>query len=132
MIKMSAIEAIKKIDRPVFLTREIYFFCGGTLSNTTQALNHLEKKGLIIKIKKGLWGLDIGNEKLSPYMAIPFLLPSQRVYVSFISALHLHGIIEQIPQSITLASLAHTKTMHTKLGTYYFHRISPSFFKGFN
>ena len=79
-----------------------------------------------------LGGVKVGNESLSPYAAIPLLLPRHRAYVSFISALHLYGIIEQIPQVITLASTAHTKTIHTKIGTFSIHQITPLFFIGFN
>jgi hypothetical protein len=51
--------------------------------------------------------------------------------VSFISALHLHGIVGQIPQVITLASPTHSKTIVTSLGTFSVHRIAPAFFAGF-
>ena len=44
----------------------------------------------------------------------------------------MHGIIEQIPQEITLASIVHTKKIHTKVGTFSIHHISPSFFDGFD
>jgi hypothetical protein len=60
------------------------------------------------------------------------LFPRQRVYVSFISALHLHGIVEQIPQVITLASTAHTTVLCTKAGVFSVHQISPAFFDGFD
>ena len=63
---------------------------------------------------------------------MPFLLPKNRSYVSFISALHLYGIIEQIPQVITLASTIHTKTISTKIGTFIIHQILPAFFDGFD
>ncbi len=132
MAKISVLAAIKQLRRPVFTTREVAASSGGTLSNTIQALNHLEREGVVLKLARGIWALDIGSEKINPYSVIPFLLPSQRVYVSFVSALYLHGIIEQIPQAITLASTAHTKTIRTKLGTFYIHRIAPSFFKGFD
>jgi len=131
MVKLSALMAIKQLRRPVFTTREIAASCGGTSSNAVQALRHLEREGILFQIAKGVWGLDIGKEKISAYSAIPFLL-AHRAYVSFISALHLHGIIEQIPQGVTLASTSHTRTLHTKLGTYFIHQISPSFFKGFD
>lgn len=129
---MSVLTAIKQLNRPVFTTRELAAYYKGTLSNTTQALNYLEKKGVVLKIKRGVWGLNIGSERLSPYMVISFLSATQRLYVSFITALHLYGIIEQIPHAITLASTSHTRTIKTKLGTFFIHRISPSFFKGFD
>jgi predicted transcriptional regulator of viral defense system len=130
MGKLSILEAIQRIDRPVFKTREISIASGISLSTATQALTALEVKGVILKASRGLWCLQIGNAKPSAYSLVPFLVPG-RAYVSFISALHLHGVIEQIPQSITLASTGHTKTIRTKLGIFFIHRITPSFFKGF-
>lgn len=122
---------IKKLNRPIFTTNELTATSGKSSSATTQALNFLRDQGLIFKVHRGVWA-DAGNEHLSPYAAIPFLFPRHRAYVSFISALHLYGIIEQIPQEITLASTAHTKTIHTDLGTFSIHRLAPSFFDGFD
>ena len=132
MPNISILSAIKNLKRPVFTTHEAAISAGGSLSNTIQALNHLVKEGVVIKIARGIWGIDIGSEQINQYSIIPFLLPRGRVYVSFLSALHLHGIIEQIPQAVTLASTAHTKTLRTKLGAFYIHRIAPSFFRGFD
>lgn len=132
MPKLPILTAIKQLGRNVFTTREIASFSKSSLSNATQGLSCLVRKGVILKIYRGVWGLEIGNQRLSPYSIIPSLLPRQRAYVSFISALHLYGIIEQIPQSITLASTSHTRTIKTKLGTFFIHKISPSFFKGFD
>ena len=132
MPKLPVLAAIKQIKRNVFTTNEIAVYSGSTASNTTQKLNYLTQKGIILKIAHGVWGLEIGNEKISPYSVIQFLLPRHRAYVSFISALHLYGIIEQIPQGITVASTSHTRTIRTNLGTFFVHRISPSFFRGFD
>ena len=131
MIKQSLLWYIKQLRRPVFTTRELSMLSGRSLSTVTQTLTALEKKGIIFKIYRGIWA-ERGHEQLSPYAAIPLLLPRQRAYVSFISALHLHGIIEQIPQVITLASLVHTKTIRTTIGIFSIHRIHPSFCDGFN
>lgn len=132
MDRMPVLTMIKKLHRPVFTTREAAISSKNTLSNTIQILNHLEKQGVILKICRGIWKLDIGNERVSQYSIIQFLLPQSRAYVSFLSALHLYGIIEQIPQAISLASITHTKIIRTKLGVFYIHRIAPAFFKGFN
>ena len=131
MVKKSILSFVKKLDRPVFTTREAAMLSGSSLSNASKMLKILEKKGLIFKITRGIWA-ETGNEKLSPYSVIPFLLPKNRSYVSFISALHLHGILEQIPQEISLASTVHTKRIHTKVGTFSIHRMPLSFFNGFD
>ncbi len=131
MKKMSIQKSIRELNRAIFTTRELAEVSGKSLSSATQSLNHLEREGVVRKIYRGLW-IDTHNPKVSPYAATPFLLPKHRVYVSFISALHLHHMVEQIPQVITLASTAHTKTIKTEIGTFCIHQINPSFFKGFN
>jgi len=121
---------IKKLNRPVFSTHEIARCSGRSLSATTQALKYLERNGVVTKIYRGIWA-DANNPNVSPYSAIPLLLPKQRAYVSFISALHLHHMVEQIPQVITVASTAHTRTIRTRFGVFAIHKIAPSFFRGF-
>jgi hypothetical protein len=61
------------------------------------------------------------------YLTVP--LPA---YVSFQSALYLHGMISQIPQVIYVASLARTRRIHTAIATYSIHQIAPEFFGGFD
>ena len=131
MNETSILAYARHLKRPVFTTRELAMLSKSSLSNTTQKLNTLEKRGLVFKVARGIW-TEVGNEKLSPYALIPFLLPKNRSYVSFISALHLYGIIEQIPQVITLASTIHTKKIYTKIGTFIIHQILPTLFDGFD
>ena len=125
------ITSIKKTGRPVFTTHELIALSGKSPSTVVQSLNHLVKQGLILKIYRGVWA-ESETRPVSPFEIIPFLFPRQRVYVSFISALHLHGIVEQIPQVITLASTAHTTTLYTKAGVFSVHQISPALFNGFD
>lgn len=130
MPKTPILSFIKKINRPIFTTAELAAISGKSLSATVQALNWLETQGIILKVYRGIWA-EKTSKPLSPYSIIPFLFPRYRAYLSFISALHLYDIIEQIPQVITLASTSHTKTIVTKLGTFSVHQIAPSFFNGF-
>jgi predicted transcriptional regulator of viral defense system len=131
MVKKSILTFTKELNRPVFTTHEAAMLLGSSLSNASKMLRTLEGKGLVLKVTHGIWA-EAGNKKLSPYSVIPLLLPKNRAYVSFISALNLHGIIEQVPQEITLASIVHTKKISTKLGIFSIHRISPSLFDGFD
>ena len=130
MARQNILVYIKQLKRPVFATSEIIALSGKSPSTVTQSLNYLESQGLIIKVHRGIWAE--ADSRVSPYSIIPFLMPQSRAYVSFVSALHLHGMIEQIPQVITLASTSHTRTVHTKMGTFTMHRITPQFFKGFD
>jgi len=130
MAKKSILVSIKQLNRPVFTTAELAAISGSSLSATVQVLNTLQKQGVLLKVYKGIWA-EVGNRDLAPYLVIPFLFKINRAYVSFITALHLHGIIEQIPQIITLASTAHTKIIRTELGTFSVHQLAPDFFDGF-
>ena len=121
---------IKELNKPIFTTRELMAYSGKSSSTIVQCLNRLEQKGLLIKIYRGVWA-NAEPHNLSALNSISHLFSHQRVYVSFISALYLHGIIEQIPQVTTLASTSHTNTIHTKLGSFSLHQISSDFFNGF-
>ena len=121
---------IKQLKRPIFTTHELVSLSGKSSSAVTQALNYLVKQGLLIKVYRGVW-VEV-DQKISPYSVAPFLKPKSRVYVSFLSALHLYGIVEQIPQVITLASTAHSASLRTALGVFHLHRITPDFFAGFD
>ncbi len=129
MNKRSILSSIKEIDRPFFSTGDLSVLSGKSLSSVSQTLSYLERENVVVKIYRGVWAE--AGKRLSPYPVIPFVLPGHRAYVSFISALHLYGIIEQIPQEITIASTAHTRKIRTAAGTFDVHRIAPPFFKGF-
>lgn len=129
--RMDAIQAIHKIGRLVFTTREIAGLTGSTIASTTQSLARLADKCVIRKIAQGLWGF-VDDSRFSPFLVIPFLNPRHQAYLSFISALHIHGVISQIPQVITVAWTAHSKVARTSAGTFEIHQITPDFFYGFD
>ncbi len=122
---------IKKLGRKVFTTHDIALISGKSASTVVQSLNRLAQKGLLMKAYRGVWA-ESGPNKVSVFELIPCLFPRQRAYVSFITALHLHGMIEQIPQVMTLASTSHSRTIRTKIGIFSIHQITPSLFDGFN
>lgn len=128
--KRTVVQALQLIGRSVFSTREIADLRQGSLSSTSQTLAQLSVQEVIRRVKRGVWCLP-SHERFSPFAVVPFLLPGQRVYVSFISALHLHGLIEQIPQVIYAATTGHTRAIRTDVGTYSFHQLKPEFFRGF-
>ncbi|MBN1294005.1 MAG: type IV toxin-antitoxin system AbiEi family antitoxin domain-containing protein [Candidatus Latescibacteria bacterium] len=131
MKRQSILRHVKNLHRIIFTTREAHAVSGKSLSNVVQGLNHLCRQDVLVKICRGVWA-ETSIAPISPFRIIPYLPGGQRTYISFLSALHIHGIIEQIPQMITCASLAHTRTLTTALGVFSIHRIAPDFFFGFN
>ena len=122
---------IKRLGKKVFTTHELISISNKSSSSIVQSLNRLVNQGLFIKVYRGVWA-ESEAKRLSAFEVIPCLFPRQRVYVSFITALHLHGMIEQIPQVMTLASTSHSRTIHTKMGIFSVHQITPTFFDGFD
>lgn len=122
---------IRKLGRRVFTTHELTAVSGKSSSTIVQSLNRLARQGLLIKVYRGVWA-ESGPQPLSPFEVIPCLFPRQRVYVSFITALHMHGIVEQIPQVITLASPSHARLIDTRAGVFSVHQIAPALFDGFD
>lgn len=131
MGKISTLKAMRMVGRPVFTTRELASLSGRSSASISQSLKRLKHEELVERIRKGLWA-DIHNPQFSPFVVINFLLPRHRTYLSFVSALHLYGIVSQIPQVITLASTAHSQTIRTPIAVYAIHQIAPSFFAGFD
>jgi predicted transcriptional regulator of viral defense system len=122
---------IRKMGRPVFTSHELTAISGKSASTVVHSLKRLANQGLLMKIYRGVWA-ERRMRAVSPFEVIPALFPRQRVYVSFITALHLHGIVEQIPQMMTLASTAHTTILRTKAGVFSVHQIAPALFDGFD
>jgi predicted transcriptional regulator of viral defense system len=131
MPRKNILVSIKEMRRPIFTTYELTARSGKSVSTVVQSLRFLEKQGLVVNLYRGIWA-EAGDQRVSTFTIIPYLFPRHRVYLSFISALHLYGIIEQIPQQVTLASTGHTRTIVTRLGAFSIHQISPLFFKGFD
>lgn len=122
--------ALAKLGRPVFTTSEIAAMSGRTTSSVVQTLVQLERAGIVARLRRGLW--RDARREMSPFDVVPFLAPDKTLYVSFTSALHLHGVIEQIPQTITVATLSHARTVRTIVGTYRLHQVCPELFDGFD
>lgn len=128
---MSVHRAIQAAGRPVFTTREIAALAETSLSSASQTLSRLQKQGLVTRAARGVWCVT-ADPRFTPFLLVPYLSGGHRAYVSFFSALHLHGLIAQIPQIVYAATTAHTRRRRTPLGAFSYHRIHPAFFAGFD
>jgi predicted transcriptional regulator of viral defense system len=115
---------------PVFTTGELARAARIQLSNASRDLSTLARRGLITRIRRGLWA-DTRHPDFSPYAVVPFLFKKEDPgYVSLLSALNLHGMIEQIPRTIQVITKKQRPDLKTPVGTYEFHRIKPDLFGG--
>ncbi len=116
---------------PVFSTADVMRRSGITLSNASRDLKNLQAHGIVVRIRRGLWAVP-GHPDFSPYAAVPHLFAErQSGYVSLLSALSLHGMIEQIPQVVHIVSTSQRPVLRTPVAIYTFYRIERALFGGF-
>ncbi len=119
---------LQRMDRPVIETREAAVRLALSTPTASKLLCRLEQSRLVRRLRRGLWVLDPGIEPfaVSRYLTAPF-----PAYVSFWSALARHGMIEQIPRQISVASLGRTRKIKTSIGEFSIHHLAPELFGGY-
>lgn len=123
-----ALADLLRLERPVLTTREAAVRLGMSISRASQLLRSLEKSGLARRLRRGLWTL---RRNLDPFTVPPYLTAPFPAYVSLWSALARHGMIEQVPRRIFVASLARTQNIRTSVGDYSIHHLVPELFGGY-
>lgn len=116
---------------PVFNTAEVAQRAGITLSNASRDLAKLERVGMVTRIRRGLWAVS-SHPDFSRYAVVSHLFTEHAGgYVSLLSALNLHGMIDQIPRAVHVVTRAQRPNLHTAVATYEFYRIQEALFGGF-
>jgi len=128
--RVSVAQAVRAFGKTVFSTRQIAALSGSSLSATSQALGRLEMQGAVKRVSRGVWCVP-DDPRFSIYSLVPLLAGSHRAYVSLTSALHLHGLIEQISQIVFAVTTGHTRMRRTAIAMYSYHRVHPHLFGGF-
>lgn len=129
--RMTVERAVQVINRPVFLTREIAAIRGTTVGAASQSLHRMERDGILTQAARGIWCVPT-DPRFNRFLLVSYLSGSHRAYLSFFSALHLFGMIEQIPRLIYSATTGHSHIQRTPLATYSYHQIQAQFFAGFD
>lgn len=116
---------------PVFSTAEVAELSGVALANASRALTRLERRGMVARIRRGLWAVP-SHPEFSAYAVVPHLFKQQPGgYVSLLSALNLHGMIDQIPRVVHVVTTSHRPDLRTSFATFEFYRIQRVLFGGF-
>jgi predicted transcriptional regulator of viral defense system len=128
---MNGVEALARLRRlrvPVVRTADAAVALGQSTFAASQTLGRLARAGLVHPVRHGLFWVDgeIDPHRLPDHLTAP--MPS---YLSLHTALHLHGLIEQIPDVIYAASLGRTQRIRTRAGTFSIHHLAPAVFGGF-
>jgi predicted transcriptional regulator of viral defense system len=117
-----------QMGRPVVTTREAATRWRTERTTAGRRLRAMEEAGLIRHLRRGLWALD---PDVAPFAVPPFLTAPFPAYVSLWSALARHGLIEQIPRRVSVASLDRTRRVETSIAAYSIHHLAPEVFGGY-
>ena len=115
-------------DFVIFTTREYANHVGMSMSAAAKRLARLSDKKLLTRITKGVWA-NTSHPYFHPLSCVPYLLGKEQGYVSFLTALHLHGVISQIPKTIQVATTGRGRLLDSPVGRYEFFQIKPELMK---
>ncbi len=111
-------------DFIIFTTRDYANHQNMSMPAASKRLSRLKQNKLLTRITKGVWA-NTGHPYFHPASCVPYLLNNESGYVSFLSALHFHGLLSQIPKTIQVATTGHSRTLDSPVAYYEFIQIKP-------
>ena len=127
---MNALEALARVRAlgvPVIGTADAATALKLSTSAASKTLARLAEAGLITSVRQGTWWVA---GAVDPYRLPEYLTAPLDSYLSVQTALHLHGLIEQVPSVYYAVSLARTQHVETSAGTFSIHHLAPEVFGG--
>ena len=128
---MNATQAFTRLSRlglPALRTSDAAAALRLSVSGASITLARLAKAGLLQRLRSGVWWVGAPPD---PLRLPEFLTAPMPSYVSLLSALSIHGMIEQLPQLTYAVSLARTQRINTSAGQISVHHIDATLFGGF-
>jgi hypothetical protein len=77
-----------------------------------------------VQLTRGAWA-NTGHPYFNVLACVPVLLGNEQGYVSFLSALHIHGALAQIPANVQVATTGHARKVRTPVATFELLQIKP-------
>jgi len=122
------LDLFNSADFIIFTTRDFANYSSIAMPAASKRLSRLADKKLLTRITKGLWA-NTSHPWFHPLACVPYLLGKEQGYVSFLTALHLHGLVSQIPKTIQVATTGHARMLNSPVGHYEFLQIKPELMK---
>ena len=101
----------------VFTTRDYAAASGASMSSASRRLDRLSKRDALTRVTKGVWA-NTAHPHFHPLACIPYLLGKEQGYVSFLTALHLHGMLSQIPRTYQVATTGRPRLLDSPVGRF--------------
>ena len=108
-----------------FTTRSFAVASGQRVDGASRWLNRLARRDVLVRVTRGVWAQP-GHPAFTPNAAIGLLLGGEHGYLSFVSALHMHGVLSQIPGAIHVATTGHGRLLDSPIGRFEFVQIRPA------
>lgn len=128
MTAREALARLRKLGVEIVETSDAAAVLGQPISAAAKTMARLAEAGLVHKVRHGTFWI---HGPIDPYRLAPFLTAPLESYLSLHTALHLRGLIEQIPQQFYAVSLARTQRIVTSVGTYSIHHVAPEVYGGY-
>jgi len=104
-----AIHEIKSRDMLVFTPRDIARFLRTSRVNTHRIISSMKRKGLLTTVERGKYMLTESWGELDVYEIVPEIFKPS--YIGFWSALHYHGMTDQVPRTVFVATTKRKKPL---------------------
>jgi predicted transcriptional regulator of viral defense system len=123
-----AYAALRKLGAVVLRTSDAAAALHQSPGAAAKTLSRLAQAGLIASVRHGTWWIDgtVDPYRLPSHLTAPF-----ESYLSLQTALHLRGLVEQVPEVFYAVTLARTQRVRTPAGTFSFHHVAPQVFGGY-
>jgi hypothetical protein len=122
------LDLLSQPDLIVFTTREYAIAADIGVDSASRQLGRLKRSNKSLQqLTRGVWA-NTSHPHFSPYACVAKLLGSEQGYVSFLTALHLHGLLSQIPATIQVATTGHPRSLRTPVGVFEFLQLKPTMF----
>lgn len=123
------IEAVTSRDLLVFSPRDVRRFLGLSDRNTYRILDNMVEKGLARRLAQGTYILSETDDEHGSYEIVSALEPAS--YIAFWSALHFHGLTDQVPRPMFVAVTKQKRSLTVHGQSVRFVRIAPAAFFGY-
>ena len=109
----------------VFTTRDFARAANVSVTAASHQLSRRRRSSRSFRqLTRGVWA-NVSHPQFGPLLCVPALLGAEQGYVSFLTALHLHGAISQIPASIQVATTGHPRKLQTDVALFEFFQLKP-------
>jgi len=122
------LELFNKPEFIVFSTRDFATASHSTMSASSKRLDRLAHKHFLTRVTRGIWANE-SHPHFHPLACVPYLLGKEQGYVSFLTALHLYGVISQIPGTIQIATTGRARILDSPVGQFEFLKMKPEFMR---